>query len=165
MRRPFLILAALLLAGAAVFYAGQRLAAHCAARAAAPADDLAWLRLEFGLTDAQLGRVRQLHEGYLPKCREFCQRIDARKRELMALLAAGDAAPALIEQKLVETGVLRAQCQAAMLQHFREISQAMPPDQGRRYLAQMQRLTLGAHEQLEHVMTPEAPASHGHSSH
>ena len=163
MRRPFLILAAMLLAGAAVFLAGQRFAAHwCAKQMARPTDDLAWVRLEFRLSDADLARVRQLHDGYLPKCREFCERIGGRKRELQAVLAPGTNALAAIEQKLIEVGTLRAQCQAAMLQHFREVSQVMPPEQGRRYLAEMQRLTLGFHEQIERTMSPEAPDPHGH---
>src|ERR1039458_7466301 len=46
-------------------------------------------------------------------------------------------------QKLAEVAALRAKCQANMLEHFYEVSQAMPPEQGRRYLAEMQCLTLG----------------------
>jgi hypothetical protein len=49
-----------------------------------------------------------------------------------------------------------------MLQHFREVSQVMPAEQGRRYLAEMQRLTLGFHEQIEHSMAPGASNPHGH---
>lgn len=163
MRRPLLILAAMLLAGAAVFFGGQRLVAHwCAEHLARPTDDLDWLRLEFRLTDADLTRARQIHDGYLLRCRDFCERIDARKRELQAALVAGTNAPAAIQDKLVEIGTLRAQCQAAMLQHFREVSQIMPAEQGRRYLAQMQRLTLGFHEQIEHSMAPGAANPHGH---
>jgi hypothetical protein len=163
MRRSLLILAAMLLAGAAVFVASQRMVAHwCAEHMVRPTDDLDWLRLEFRLTDADLVRVRQLHDGYLPKCRDFCERIDARKRELHAALVAGTNAPVAIEHKLVEIGTLRAQCQAAMLQHFREVSQVMPAEQGRRYLAEMQRLTLGFHEQIERTMAPGAATPHGH---
>jgi len=163
MRRPLLILVVILLAGAAVFFGGQRLVAYwCAKHMAHPTDDLAWLRLEFRLNDTELARVRQLHDGYLPKCREFCERIDARKRELQALLVSPTNAPATVEQKLIELGTVRAQCQAAMLQHFREVSQVMPPEQGRRYLAEMQRLTLGFHEQIERTMSPAATDPHGH---
>ncbi|MCX6904472.1 MAG: periplasmic heavy metal sensor [Verrucomicrobia bacterium] len=162
MRRPLLTFAVMLLAGAAVFLTGQRLAIHwCARQMARPSDDLAWLRLEFRLNDTELARARQLHEGYLPKCHEFCARIDLSKRELQAMLASGANAPAAIEQKLVEIGTLRAQCQAAMLQHFREVSQIMPPEQGRRYLAEMQRLTLGFHEQIERAMSSGTPSPHG----
>ncbi len=163
MRRPLLILAAMLLLGGAVFFAGQRLVAHwCAQHAARPTDDLEWLRLEFRLTDAELARVRQLHEGYLPKCRDFCARIDKCKQELQNLLDSGTNSLPVIEQKLVDIGTLRAQCQAAMIQHFREVSQAMPPEQGRRYLTEMERLTLGVHEQIERTMSPAASGPHGH---
>jgi hypothetical protein len=163
MRRPLIILAAMLLAGAAVFLAGQRLAADWGAKhLARPTDDLAWLRLEFRLNDAELARVRQLHNGYLPQCGEFCARIDARKRELQAALASGTNTPATIEHKLIEIGTLRAQCQAAMLQHFRAVSQVMPAEQGRRYLSEMQRLTLGFHEQVERTMPSNASSPHGH---
>jgi hypothetical protein len=164
MRRPLLLLAAMLLAGITVFLAGQRLAIHWRLQHATPAtDDLGWLQMEFGLSDADLARARQLHEGYLPKCREFCERIDARKQELRAVLKAGTNASAAIEQRLVEIGTLRAQCQAAMLQHFRDVSEVMPPEQGRRYLAEMQRLTLGFHEQVEHSMAADSPRPHGHN--
>ena len=163
MRRPLLILAAMLLAGGAVFFAGQRLALlWCANHALRPTDDLDWLRLEFRLTDAELARVRRLHEGYLPKCRDFCERIDARKRQLQTLLDAGTNAPSVIEQELIEIGTLRAQCQSAMIQHFCAVSQAMPPAQGRRYLTEMDRLTLGLHEQVERTMSPAASSPHGH---
>jgi hypothetical protein len=152
----------LLVAGVLVFLGGQRVATQCCARMAAqPGDDLDWLRQEFRLSAADLERVRQLHEGYLPKCREFCARIDHSKQELHELIDAGTNGPTIIEQKLVEIGTLRAQCQAAMLRHFQEVSQAMPPEQGRRYLTEMQRLTLGFHEQVEHAMSP-ASSPHGH---
>lgn len=163
MRRPLLILVVMLLAGTAAFFGGQRLVSYwCAKHMARPTDDLAWLRLEFRLNDAELARVRRLHDGYLPKCREFCERIDARKRELQALLVSPTNDTATVEHKLIEVGTVRAQCQAAMLQHFREVSQVMPPEQGRRYLAEMQRLTLGFHEQIERTMSPVATDPHGH---
>jgi hypothetical protein len=49
-----------------------------------------------------------------------------------------------------------------MLRHFYEVSQAMPTDQGRRYLAEMQRLTLGFHEQFEQAMSAGPSAPHEH---
>lgn len=163
MRRPLLILGVMLLAGGAVFWGGQRLmAAWCVRHLANPTDDLDWLRLEFRLSDAELASVRRLHEGYLPRCRDFCERIDARKRELKTLLASPSTAAAPVAQKLIEIGTIRAECQAAMLQHFREVSQIMPPEQGRRYLTAMQDRTLGFHEQVERTMAPGAGNPHGH---
>jgi hypothetical protein len=163
MRRPLFMLAAMLLAGAMVFISGYHFTARwCATHVARPTDDLDWLRLEFRLTDTELARVRQLHEGYLPICRGYCERIAARKQELQPVLSAGTNAVAVIEKKLMEIGALRAQCQSAMLQHFREVSAVMPPEQGRRYLAEMQRLTLGFHDQIERSMSPDSSESHGH---
>jgi hypothetical protein len=125
------------------------------------ADDLSWLKREFRLSDAEMQRVRQLHEGYLPKCREMCGKIAAKQSEVSDVLAKGQAP----DEKLVELATLRAQCQAQMLRHFQEVSQAMPAEQGKRYLNKMQRLTLGSHEDIERSMG-EMPASrHGHGDH
>ncbi len=163
MRRSLIMLLAILLAGAAIVGLSSVVAKRiCARQLVPPGDDLAWFRREFHLSDAELQRVRQLHEGYLPKCREMCDRIAAKKTELQAALEAGKGLTPEAEQKLAEVGALRAQCQAQMLRHFYEVSQAMPPEQGRRYLAEMQRLTLGFHEQFEKAMAPDPSAAHGH---
>lgn len=163
MRRPFLILAAMLLAGATVFLAGQRLAARwCAEHMAHTTDDLDWLRIEFHLSDADLARVRKLHDGYLPVCGRFCERIETKRQELHAALDSGTSTSSGIERILIEIGTLRAQCQSAMLEHFREVSEVMPPEQGRRYLSEMQRLTLGFHEQIERSMRGDPANPHGH---
>ena len=129
------------------------------------ADDLDWLRQEFRLTDVELARVRELHEGYLPECAEMCKQIAGKKRELEAAMSSATNRVDLREPigtKLGELALLRAQCQLQMLQHFAEVSQAMPPEQGRRYLAEMQRITLGFHEQIEQSMSPSADHEHGH---
>jgi len=124
------------------------------------ADDLSWLKREFHLTDSEMQRVRQLHEGYLPKCREMCGKIAAKQSEVSEALAKGEAP----DGKLVELATIRAQCQAQMLRHFQDVSQAMPAEQGKRYLNEMQRLTLGFHEDIERSM--EMPASgHVHGDH
>ena len=163
MRRSLVILLAALLASAAIVGLSSAAAKRiCARHLVPPGDDLAWFRREFRLSDAELQRIRQLHEGYLPKCRENCALIEAKKKELQAALDAGQGLTPDAEQKLGEVGALRAQCQAAMLRHFHEVSKAMPAEQGRRYLAEMQRLTLGFHEQFENAMsgTPSGPHDH-----
>jgi hypothetical protein len=165
MRRSLLILAAALVVCTAVVSASYFVARQCCARLLTnPADDLEWLRSEFHLSDAELQHVRQLHEGYLPQCRAICAHIAVKKQELQAEFAASTnhVTPA-VEQTLQDIAVLRAQCQAQMLQHFQEVSQTMPPAEGRRYLAEMQRLTLGFHEQFENRMSgPAHEHEHGH---
>jgi hypothetical protein len=163
MRRSLLILLVILLTGAAIAGTSYLLARRICCRAlAASGDDLAWLRDEFHLGDAEMQRIRQLHEGYLPKCHENCARIAAKKQELQAALDKSQGMTPEAQQKLTEVAALRAQCQANMLAHFYEVSRVMPPEQGRRYLAEMQRLTLGFHEQIENTMSGGASSPHGH---
>ena len=126
------------------------------------ADDLDWLRQEFQLNDADMAQVRTLHEGYMPKCAKMCQAIAAKKRELESALSGATNVTDAAETKLAELGALRAQCQTHMLRHFVEVSQAMPPEQGQRYLAEMQRITLGFHEQIEQSMSQSPTHEHGH---
>ncbi len=164
-KRSF-ITVVLVLAACAVLFVGSYVIATrlCAKHMSSSADDLDWLRQEFRLTDSELGRIRQMHEGYMPKCAEMCKQIAAKKRELeVALVGATNIITTVAERKLSELGALRAQCQTQMLRHFAEVSQAMPPEQGRHYLAEMQRLTLGFHEQIEQSMSP--PVEHQHGNH
>ena len=162
MRRPVLILVSFFL-GAIILAVVSFLAAKhmSSAGVAGSGDDLAWLQKEFRLTDSEMARIRPLHEGYLPKCHEMCERIAAKQREIEAILSKAPGSNEVIQMKLGEAAALRAQCQAQMLAHFQEVSQAMPSDQGRRYLSEMQRLTLGSHEQLEKSMTPASHSAHG----
>jgi hypothetical protein len=163
MKRSHLIVFLALLASVAVFVASYQIAQRfCAGHLARTDDDLLWLKQEFRLTDAEMTRIRALHHGYLPQCGEMCERIAAKKRELEQALSGETNFPAVAEQRLSELGALRAQCQAQMLRHFVEVSQAMPPEQGHRYLVEMQRLTLGFHEQIEQSMSDAPGHAHGH---
>jgi hypothetical protein len=150
--------------GAVVAVLTLALAYYCSmkvcARHMAGTDDLAWLRHEFQLNDADMVRIRQLHEGYLPQCREYCARIASKRSELDEALLKEAGQTADLDQKLVELGTLRAQCQANMLKHFEEVSRAMPAEQGKRYLAEMRRLTIGSHERFENSMG-SSHSSHG----
>jgi hypothetical protein len=124
-------------------------------------DDLSWLRHEFRLSDGEMQRIRRLHEGYLPQCRAMCAKIAAKQAETEKALNKGEAADA----KLTELATLRAQCQAQMLRHFEEVSRAMPPEQGKRYMSKMQKLTLGFHEDFERSMGDMPASGHGHGDH
>ena len=137
----------------------------CVRHVTSSADDLDWLRQEFRLSEAELTRVRELHEGYLPQCAAMCTEITAKKREVEAALAVATNITVEAEIKLAELGALRARCQTQMLRHFVEVSQAMPAEQGKRYLVEMQRLTLGFHEQIEQSMATSKSKHHEHGQH
>jgi hypothetical protein len=125
-------------------------------------DDLSWLQTEFHLSDADTAHIRELHEGYLPKCGEMCAKIAAKKSEIDAALGNGTNTTAEAQVKMNELAALRAQCQAQMLQHFITVSQAMPPEEGKRYLEEMKQLTLGNHEQMERSMSGNTDHEHHH---
>ncbi|MCP5516916.1 MAG: periplasmic heavy metal sensor [Verrucomicrobiales bacterium] len=162
MRRAGWLFAGVLLLAAAGFASAYWAGGRLASLGATSPDDLDWLRLEFHLTEAELDRIRALHEAYVPVCEHNCHQIAAAKEALDRLLAAGDLGDPAIEEQLAEIGRLRARCQAAMLRHFQAVSRAMPTEPGRRYLEAMQQLTLHAHEAVEHRMAGESAEGHGH---
>jgi hypothetical protein len=152
MRRPlFIVLLAAL--AAATLVTGACWLTQRLCRTRETADQLDWLRTEFQLNTEQMARIRELHNGYLPKCAEFCAQIAALQHELDQILSQKGADSPAVEQKLAEIGAIRARCQATMLRHFVEVSRVMPAEQGKRYLAEMQRLTIGAHERIEATMS------------
>lgn len=163
MNRSLVILIGALALGAAIFagsfFATRHITVMCCAK---PSDDLAWLQTEFRLRDTEMTRIRQLHEGYLPKCGEICAKIAAKKSELNSILGNGTNIPTEAQTKLDEIATLRAQCQAQMLQHFVAVSRTMPPEEGKRYLAEMKKITLGEHEQIEQTMSEDAGHEHHH---
>lgn len=142
MKRAILIIfAGLLLAGVA--YGCVYLVRTAKARAtdAAEHPELIWLTREFGLTQQEFARIRDLHEAYIPDCARMCAKIEAANTELEALVIKTNQVTPEISEKLSEIGRIRQECQTRMLNHFYAVSRSMPEEQGRRYLAQMQKLT------------------------
>jgi hypothetical protein len=146
MKKGGLILLLGLLLGTAAFsgfyYLGM---APCRNMMREPQPELAWLKKEFNLNEAEFARITQLHEAYLPQCGERCRLIAEQNRKLKVLLAKDATVTPEIQNLLMERAKTRAQCEAEMLKHFQEVSRAMPPEQGRRYLAWVEEQTvLGA---------------------
>ena len=135
-KRGVLILLFGLLA-AAVAYCCVYRASTSAARSLKQSDkpELAWLKEEFRLSDAEFKRVAELHAAYLPQCREMCREIDAHSAKLEALLSGATNMTPEITAALAESSRLRSECQTMMLRHFFQVSQTMPSEQGRRYLS------------------------------
>ena len=97
--------------------------------------ELAWLKEEFKLSDAEIKRVSELHAAYLPQCRDKCREIDEQNVKLQTLLSGATNMTPEITGALTESSRMRTECQTMMLRHFFQVSQTMPPEQGRRYLA------------------------------
>ena len=153
MKRPlFILVAGLALAVAAysgVYYAGT--ARSCCTNPG-NSPELAWLKDEFHLSDAEFKHVTEMHEQYLIGCAERCRRIDEKNRAIAQLLTAANGMTPEIERALAESALLRAECQKIMLQHFYDVSRTMPPEQGKRYLAWVQSKTVlsDAHNEMHH---------------
>ncbi len=132
------------LAAAAVGYACIYLPVMAAHRTTeqVPHPELAWLEKEYHLTGPQFARVVELHDAYWPKCAAMCRRIDVQNAKVQQLLAATNTVTPEIKQALADAAQLRVECQSAMMQHFYEVSRAMSPDQGKRYLTWVQSETL-----------------------
>jgi len=163
MKRPWLILlgglaVALLAYGGSYFISSAPM--HHLEHSPAPA--LAWLQTEFHISSAEFARISKLHESYSAACAERCRRIDAKNAELRTLLASTNTVTPEIEKALRETAELRAECQKAMLQHFYEVSQTMPPEQGRRYLDWVIGRTLGPQHATMTFDSPDADHEHHH---
>jgi hypothetical protein len=114
-----------------------------------PQPELAWLKKEFKLTDAEYARITKLHEAYLPKCAERCKRIAEQDRRLEQMLFKTEAITPEIENLLAERAKTRADCEAEMLRHFLEVSRTMPPEEGRRYLQWVEQQTCLSGQAME----------------
>ena len=159
-----ILLLGLLLAAAAFagsYYLGTT---SCRNMMRGPQPELAWLKKQFNLSDAEFTRISRLHEAYLPQCRERCRRIEDLNAKLQQLLAQAVTVTPEIQGLLTERARMRADCEAEMLQHFFQVSRTMPPEQGRRYLAWvLQQTSLsgqgmeGRHQMDHHPHTAAQP--------
>ena len=124
---------------------------------------MAWLKQEFHLSDAEFSRIKQMHESYLAGCAERCRRIDEKNSQLKRLLAVTNLVTPEIQAALIESARLRAECQKKMLEHFYQVSQTMPPEQGKRYLAWVQDQTIlsDTHSQM-HASDHNHAETHNH---
>ncbi len=103
---------------------------------------LAWLKQEYRLDDAQFTKLCEVHDAYRPTCMEMCRKIDAKNAQIEKLLAVTNVITPEIRKALAEAAEIRAECEAAMLEHFYKVAETMPPEQGKRYLAWVQQETL-----------------------
>jgi hypothetical protein len=123
--------------------------------------ELAWLRAEFQISPGDFARISELHQAYLPRCAELCQRIAEREARIRELLDEADRLTPEIEGLLREAAETRVECQRNMLEHFFQVSRAMPAEQGRRYLAWVKEKTF----RMDHEPGLPGVAAHGHQGH
>jgi hypothetical protein len=96
-----------------------------------PAD---WLRKEFSLNEKQSARIVALNAGYGPECKQMCARIAQADSRLAGLIDSSRIVTQEIREALVETDRVRSECRLKMLEHFYEITAAMPEEGRKKYL-------------------------------
>lgn len=145
MFRSLIIVLGALALGAGLFMgsfaASQRVCRACVAEAPG---SLHWLQGEYHLNNEQMQRIQRLHNDYVSQCDGMCRMISAKQQEVAAALNNATNINPVAQQKLDALAACRSQCQSQMLQYFIDVSRVMPPDQGQRYLAEMERETLGS---------------------
>jgi hypothetical protein len=130
-----------------------------------PQPELAWLKKEFKLSDAEFARISALHAAYLPQCAARCQRIEEQNQKLKQLFSQAGALTPEIQNALGERARMRAECEGEMMKHFIEVSRTMPPEQGRRYLEWVEQQTFLRGQAMEerHHASPAGHSGHQHS--
>ncbi len=162
---PVILLLGLFLATAGFsgfYYFGT---ASCREMMREPQPELAWLKKEFKLSDAEFARISELHAAYLPQCAARCQRIEEVNQKLKQLFAQASTVTPEIQTMLNERARMRADCEAEMMKHFIAVSKTMPADQGRRYLQWVEKQTFLRGQAMEerHRTAPANASGHVHS--
>lgn len=148
MKKGLLILMLAILTGVVTFtYVRSRPQVprdHPAATLLEELPELAWLRKDLKLTDAQFEKVSELHVAYRPKCEEMCEQI-ARAHQRMDVAAQDSTGltPEL-EAALADHAETQAACQKSMLDHLYRTAAVLDEDQARRYLETMVPYALGS---------------------
>lgn len=136
MKKPFVILIVAVIAGIAAFGITRR---HCAAAKGDTLLDqlpeLAWLRKELALSDAQFSKVAELHASYRPVCADMCERIGkSRTRLESAALKHKSTADSELRQAIADYESVRGECKMRMLDHLYQTAALMNGEQSERYL-------------------------------
>lgn len=138
MKKGLLILATALLAGLIAFCLMR---SHTIARSGGNLLDsmpeLAWVRTDLKLTDAQFAKVTELHVAYRPKCMEMCRRISEAHEKMEGLTAKQRKETPELDAAIREHALIHAECQQAMLKHLYETAAVLDEKQGSRYLETM----------------------------
>ena len=138
MKRMVFVLALAVFLGLGAYFAFYAIARCTFCRVPDAQDPSAWIHQEFHLTDAQYTQVKQLEAAYRPQCAAMCEAIDQSHQTLKKLILTSGTMTPEIEAALKKDGEVQQECRADMLRHFYEVSQAMSPEDGKRYLQIMQ---------------------------
>lgn len=99
--------------------------------------ELAWLRSELKLTDAQFAKASALHVAYRPICATMCRNIAEAHEKLETLARRGRGMTPELEAAIRDHARVHAECQRNMLAHLYQTSGLLDAEQAARYLETM----------------------------
>lgn len=99
--------------------------------------ELAWLRTELKLSDAQFRQASDLHAAYRPVCAEMCRNISEAHARLEALAAGGRGMTPDLDDAIRHHARVHAECQKKMLEHLYKTAALLDDNQAARYLEAM----------------------------
>ena len=138
MKRLAVILALAVLLGSGAYFVSYGVARCTFCRMPDTRDSSSWLRQEFHLSDAQYAQVKKLEADYHPHCVDMCDQLKQSHLALKNLILANGTMTPEIETALQKDDAVQQEWREDMLRHFYEVSQAMPPAEGKRYLQIME---------------------------
>ena len=145
MKKPLAILILALLAGFAAFGITRK---HCTTSNSNTLLDhlpeLAWLKTELALSDAQFSEVAELHDAYRPVCEEMCRRIDDSRARLEAVALKNRSTDSELQQAIAQYEQVRSDCKMKMLEHLYQTAALMSKEQAGRYLKAVLPAALGS---------------------
>jgi hypothetical protein len=106
----------------------------CAVASQKTPDALAWMRRNYSLSEEEFSKVCALHDSYLPKCDQMCQRMAAATKHLSEALKVSPTMTDEAKAALDEYERAQAMCQQATLQHLLDTAATMKPDAGRAFV-------------------------------
>jgi len=155
MKKGLFILILALAVGIAAFLAvrSQRQTAHHAVLLDT-LPELAWLRTELQLTDAQFRQASELHTAYRPVCAEMCKRITSAHTELERIARTTRSTTPELTAAIQNHARVHAECQQKMLEHLYQTAALLDQKQASRYLEAM------IPHALDSSITPGNPGCH-----
>lgn len=135
MKKPILILLAMVAAAAVAYIVSYYCATRGTRQMLSAPDGSEWLRTEFALSDEQARAIAALQSGYEPRCMEMCARITKSRERLEKLLHESKTMTPELEAAMREVSQTQADCRAATLAQAFAISAHMVPEQAVRYRA------------------------------
>jgi hypothetical protein len=96
---------------------------------------MAWLKREYQLDDATFERVTDAHRRYFRECEKRCHELeDVNNHFLSEVRSPTKPQSDLDAVQLLQESICH-DCRLAMIEHVHEVASLMPPEKGRRFIA------------------------------